>query len=223
VQSLIENLKKIRSELQPYNARLVAVSKLQAVEKIKELFEAGHPDFGENYVQELCEKREQLPATIHWHFIGHLQTNKVKLIIPFASLIHGVDSLKLLREINKQAGKSNHVQAVLIQIYIATEESKFGFSFEEADELFDSAELRNLKHIQVKGLMGMASFSDDMKLVRSEFKKLKKFYDKQKEKNAQMEILSMGMTADYKIALEEGSNMVRIGSAIFGERQKKSG
>lgn len=199
-------------------ATLVAVSKTKPVPDIQELYNLGHRDFGENYVQELVEKYEQLPKDIHWHFIGHLQSNKVKYIAPFVHLIHGVDSINLLKEINKQALKNNRVINCLLQLHIAKEETKFGF---DAHELKQIHELHELKNIKIVGLMGMASFSDDMNLVRSEFKNLKTIfdnYDQQPTSNFQLQTLSMGMSSDYKIALEEGSNMVRIGSLLFGER-----
>ncbi len=221
-----ERYTKVKAALAPYVANLVAVSKLQSIESIKVLYNLGHRDFGENYVQECVEKFENLPKDIRWHFIGHLQSNKVKYISPFIHLIHGVDSLKLLKEINKQALKCDRVQSVLIQIHIANEETKFGFSFEEAEALFNTAELVNLKNIRIEGFMGMASFSEDMNLIRGEFRSLKSSYDQIKRtypENAKyFKFLSMGMTSDYQVALEEGSNLVRIGSAIFGERKKTS-
>ena len=171
----------------------------------------GQRDFGENYVQELVDKEAILPKDIRWHFIGHLQSNKVKYIAPFVHLIHGVDSLALLKEINKQAVKNNRVIDCLLQIHIAKEETKFGFNEHELGQL---TELEELKNVNIAGLMGMASFSDDKALVRSEFAYLKSLFDS----NAQLSILSMGMSGDYTIALEEGSNMVRIGSLLFGER-----
>ncbi len=220
------NLSNILKDLAPYKAELVAVSKMQPASLIQDLYNLGQRDFGENYVQECCEKQIALPSDIRWHFIGHLQSNKVKFIIPFISLIHGVDSFSLLKEINKQAIKLNRVQNVLVQIHIASEETKFGFSYEEATHLFSSPELDNLKNIQVKGFMGMASFTDNMTLVRKEFKELKNYYEDIKKTyptlKSSMQYLSMGMTADYKIALEEGSNLVRIGSALFGARNKTS-
>ncbi len=226
VKSMAENYTGIKNDLLPFRADLVAVSKLQSNESIQALYNLGQRDFGENYVQECCDKFEKLPGDIRWHFIGHLQSNKVKNIIPFIHLIHGVDSLKLLKEINKQAAKINRVQSVLIQIHIAKEESKFGFSFEEAESLFNSSELLSLKNIQIEGLMGMASFSEDMQLVRKEFKSLNKLYIKVKNQFPELtnnfKYLSMGMTSDYKVAIEEGSNLVRIGSALFGERKKTS-
>ena len=200
---------------------LVAVSKTKPVKDILELYQAGQRDFGENYVQELVEKQPQLPAEIRWHFIGHLQSNKVKLIAPFVYLIHGVDSFKLLKEINKQAQKHNRVINVLLQIHISQEETKFGLDETELEALLHDGELLLLTHIKIKGLMGMASFSEDENLVRSEFKSLKYLFDKLKQyeiSNLQPEILSMGMSGDYTWAVEEGSTMVRIGSLIFGAR-----
>lgn len=221
-----ENFYQIKKDLIPNKAELVAVSKLQPVSSIRALYELGQRDFGENYVQECCEKHELLPDDIRWHFIGHLQTNKVKFLSPFISLIHGVDSLKLLSEINKQAKKLDRIQDVLLQIHISQEETKFGFSFDEAWNLIESTEISSLRNIRILGLMGMASFSHNMDLVRKEFKSLSSFYRKLCESKSliskELKYLSMGMTSDYKIALEEGSNMVRIGSALFGERIKSS-
>jgi hypothetical protein len=199
-------------------ATLVAVSKTKPVEDILALYDLGQRDFGENYVQELIEKYDQLPKDIRWHFIGHLQSNKVKFIAPFIHLIHGIDSMKLLTEINKQALKNNRIIDCLLQVHIAKEETKFGFDEHELNKL---PELPELKNIRIVGLMGMASFSDDMHLVRSEFKFLKDLFDQHSKRstfNFQFSTLSMGMSADYSIALEEGSNMVRIGSLLFGER-----
>ena len=224
VKTIEKSYINIIKDLKPFNAKLIAVSKLQSVADIQELYNLGHRDFGENYVQECCEKQEKLPADIHWHFIGHLQSNKVKNISPFINLIQSVDSFKLLKEINKQASKQNRIQDVLIQIHIAMEETKFGFSIEEAEDLFESKELENLTNIKIKGFMAMASFSEDKNLIRKEFSQLKAFNEKICNKYAayskQLKLLSMGMTSDYQIALEEGSNMVRIGSALFGERKK---
>ena len=221
-----ENYKQIIKEIKSYNASLVAVSKLQEVSRIKVLYGLGQRNFGENYVQECLDKQANLPDDISWHFIGHLQSKKVKQIIPFITLIHGVDSLKLLQEINKQASKQNKRQAVLIQIHIAKEESKYGFSYDEAYGLFSSSDINTLANIEIKGLMGMASFTDDIDLIREEFRGLKAFFDEIKNKypyiGENMEYLSMGMTSDYIIALEEGSNLIRIGSAIFGERKNSS-
>ena len=212
-----EKYQEIINELNG-KATLVAVSKTKPIEDIQALYDLGHRDFGENYVQELVDKEAQLPKDIHWHFIGHLQSNKVKYIAPFIHLIHGIDSQKLLTEINKQALKNNRVIDCLLQVYIAKEETKFGF---DEHELFELHELHELKNIRIAGFMGMASFSDNMELVRGEFKYLKDLFDKYaqpKTLNTKLKTLSMGMSADYKIALEEGSNMVRIGSLLFGER-----
>lgn len=212
-----ENYQKIVQELKD-KATLVAVSKTKPASDIQELYNMGQRDFGENYVQELVDKYEQLPKDIRWHFIGHLQSNKVKYIAPFVHLIHGVDSFNLLKEINKQAAKHNRIIDCLLQIHIAKEETKFGFDEHELSEL---PQLSELKNIRVTGLMGMASFSDDMTLVRSEFKNLKNIFNANAPLSTfdfQLSIVSMGMSGDYKIALEEGSNMVRIGSLLFGER-----
>ena len=208
----------LKSELDAKNITLVAVSKTKPVEDIKELYNLGHRDFAENYVQELVEKYEQLPKDIRWHFIGHLQSNKVKQITPFVQLIHSVDSLKLLKEINKQAEKNNRVIDCLLEVYIAQEETKFGLDEAELNEILitNSSELHELKNVKVVGLMGMASFTDDISKVRDEFRFLKTVYDRQ----APFTILSMGMSTDYKIAIEEGSNMTRIGSLLVGERTK---
>jgi len=226
VQIQEENYNQIIKLSKSYNASLVAVSKLQELSRIEELYGLGQRNFGENYVQECLDKQSKLPDDISWHFIGHLQSKKVKQIIPFITLIHGVDSLKLLQEVNKQAGNQNKRQAVLIQIHIAQEETKYGFSYDEARELFASLEIKNLANIEIKGLMGMASFTENAELIRKEFRGLKTFFDEIMNKypgiGKNMEYLSMGMTSDYKIALEEGSNLIRIGSAIFGERKNSS-
>lgn len=203
---------------------LVAVSKTKPVEAIKELYDLGHRDFGENYVQELVNKQQQLPNDIRWHFIGHLQTNKVKYITSLVHLVHGIDSFKLLKEVNKQAKKINRVVDVLLQVHIAEEETKFGFDEKEVHELLttNSNELHELKNVSIKGLMGMASFTDDHEKVRKEFKFLKSLFDKYAQlqtSNFKLQTLSMGMSGDYTLAIEEGSTMVRIGSLIFGERQ----
>ncbi len=211
--------KKIKDELEPKQVKLVAVSKTKSVEDIIELYNQAQKDFGENYVQELTTKYEQLPKDIRWHFIGHLQSNKVKLIAPFISLIQSVDSKKLLTEIDKQAKKNNRVIDCLLQIHIAQEETKFGFDENELHKLFD--ENFKYENIRITGLMGMASFTDHLEKVKNEFKKLKALFDKYAQLsilNYQFSILSMGMSADYKIAIEEGSNMVRIGSLLFGKR-----
>lgn len=206
----------ISKELAATNTTLIAVSKTKPAADIKELFQLGQRDFGENYVQELLEKAAQLPADIRWHFIGHLQTNKVKLIVPFVQLIHGVDSLKLLKEINKEAAKCNRVVDCLLQVHIAQEETKFGLNEAELAETMASAAELKLKNVNVIGLMGMASFTTDMDNVRKEFRQLKSIF----EQYPVFTTLSMGMSSDYQIAVEEGSTMVRIGSLLFGERSK---
>lgn len=219
--SIKNNINNIGKDIPP-NVRLIAVSKTNPVEKIKEAYDAGQRVFGENKVQELTPKYEALPKDIEWHMIGHVQTNKVKYIAPFVHLIHAVDSANLLDEINKQARKVDRKLSCLLQLHIAREESKFGFSEEEVVELLQSSSLKHWENIQVEGLMGMATFTEDLQLVRSEFRGLKNFFDKLKSEKLppqfQMKELSMGMSGDYKIAIEEGSTMVRVGSAIFGER-----
>ncbi len=205
-----EKYKSIIAELAG-KATLVAVSKTKPVEDIQSLYDLGQRDFGENYVQELVDKADRLPKDIRWHFIGHLQSNKVKYIAPFVHLIHGVDSVGLLKEINKQGAKINRIIPCLLQVHIASEETKFGF--DEAD-LKQLPPPQELKHTAVLGLMGMASFTNDLSQVRKEFAYLQSLY----AAHAEYSILSMGMSGDYKIALEEGSNMVRIGSLLFGER-----
>jgi PLP dependent protein len=199
--------------------QLIAVSKTKPIEDIQALYDLKQRDFGENYVQELVDKYETLPKDIRWHFIGHLQSNKVKYIAPFVHLIHGVDSLSLLKEINKQGLKNNRIIDCLLQVHIAKEETKFGFDTNELGELH---ELHELKNVHIIGLMGMASFSTDENLVRKEFKNLKDIFDSITQLstiNYQLSTLSMGMSSDYKIAIEEGSNMIRIGSLLFGERK----
>jgi len=212
-----EAYKQLNEELRLLAITLVAVSKTKPVEDILKLYDLGHRDFGENYVQELVEKSDQLPKDIRWHFIGHLQTNKVKSIIPFVYLIHGVDTLKLLKEINKQAEKHSRVIHCLLQIHIAQEETKFGL---DENELF-SLDINQFENVKIVGLMGMASLTDDITKIRVEFKQLKIMYDKLTTLNPQLSTLSMGMSSDYKIAIEEGSNMVRIGSLLFGERNNQ--
>jgi len=221
--SIAENLKEIKSSL-PEHVTLIAVTKTHPVEKLMEVYNAGHKIFGENKVQEICDKYEQLPKDIQWHLIGHLQTNKVKYIAPFVAMIHSVDSLKLLQEINKQALKNNRIIECLLQIYIAREETKFGLSFQEAEELISSNELIKLTNIKIVGLMGMASNTEDTAQIKKEFNSLRLFFEKQKTivtSNFQLSVLSMGMSSDYKIAIEEGSTMIRLGSSIFGERSYK--
>jgi len=211
------NFESIKTQLAENQVTLVAISKTKPVSSIQELYNLGQRDFGENYVQELVEKEALLPKDINWHFIGHLQTNKVKLIAPFVQLIHGVDSLKLLREINKQAEKYNRVIDCLLQVHIAQEETKFGLNEEELQSLVKEYATTEMKNVRVCGLMGMASFSTDIQKVRKEFEYLKKLFDSVPN----FEILSMGMSSDYKTAIEEGSTMVRIGSLLFGEREVK--
>jgi pyridoxal phosphate enzyme (YggS family) len=191
---------------------LVAVSKTKSIEEIRELYNLGQKDFGENYVQELTEKSKALPGDIRWHFIGHLQTNKVRMIVPFVHLIQSVDSSKLLKEINKQAEKQNRECHCLLQVHIAEEETKFGFDETELAEI--SKQVNNYPFVKVLGLMGMASFTENKDKVRSEFQKLKKLFDTIPGAS----ILSMGMSGDFQIAIEEGSNLIRIGTLIFGER-----
>lgn len=215
-----ENYWKISGELKDKDITLVAVSKTKPVEAIQELYDSGHRDFGENYVQELEQKQAQLPKDIRWHFIGHLQSNKIKYIAPFVHLIHGIDSFKLLKEVDKQAKKINRTIDVLLQVHIAQEETKFGFDENELHELMNTdsgGELHELKNVSVCGLMGMASFSDDKQKVRKEFQHLKSLFDKFSILHSSFSILSMGMSSDYTIAIEEGSTMVRIGSLIFGD------
>ena len=218
----------IIAELTPKQVTLVAVSKIRTASDIMELYNLGQRDFGENYVQELVDKATQLPKDIRWHFIGHLQSNKVKYIAPFVHLIHGVDSFNLLKEINKQGAKSGRIIDILLQVHIAEEETKFGLDEEEANEIISkyanprltAGQVVQMPHARVCGLMGMASFSEDMEKVRAEFRHLKSILDNQRLRTPDSELLtlSMGMSADYKIAIEEGSTMVRIGSILFGMR-----
>jgi len=215
------NINNLRQGIPP-NCRLIAVSKTNPVEKIKEAYDAGQRAFGENRVQELIPKFEALPKDIEWHMIGHMQSNKVKYVAPFIHLIHSVDSYNLLEEINKQATKIKRTISCLLQIHIAEEESKFGFSEQEAFDVLHAESIKKFNHVAIVGLMGMATFTDDKNQVRKEFKGLKTFFEKLKgpnlPSNVLMKELSMGMSGDYQIALEEGSTMVRVGSAIFGER-----
>jgi PLP dependent protein len=215
--------RELRNQLEEQKVVLVAVSKTKPVEAVQDLYDLGHRDFGENYVQELVDKHSQLPSDIHWHFIGHLQTNKVKYIAPFVHLVHGVDSFKLLKEINKQGAKANRVIDVLLQVHIAQEETKFGFDSSELEALFDAQkeELEGLTHVRIVGFMGMASFTEKEAQVREEFRSLKNVFNHYKGQalsNTHFAILSMGMSGDYTVAVEEGSTMVRIGSLIFGAR-----
>lgn len=215
-----ENIKKLNSQL-PENVRLVAVSKFKPKEMLLEAYDFGFRSFGENYVQELVDKYEALPKDIEWHFIGHLQTNKVKYIAPFVSLIHSVDSFKLLQEINKQAAKNGRVISCLIQIFIAKEDTKTGMEIEEFEKMLTSEEFSALKNIKVIGLMGMSTFTENLDLVREEFKSLKDLFEKAKSNktdNFDLKEISMGMSGDWPLAIEEGSTMIRVGSAIFGAR-----
>ncbi len=216
----IEKYKKIRTDLMGKQVTLVAVSKTKPNEDIQALYDLGQRDFGENYVQELVDKHAALPKGIHWHFIGHLQSNKVKYIAPFVHLIHGVDSLKLLQEINKQAAKSGRKIDCLLQVHIAQEETKFGM--DEAELGVARSSMAELPNVRILGMMGMASFSEDLQKVRGEFHYLKTLYTKYNELgivSSELRILSMGMSGDYTIAIEEGSTMVRIGSLLFGARE----
>ncbi|MBC7124654.1 MAG: YggS family pyridoxal phosphate-dependent enzyme [Bacteroidales bacterium] len=219
--SIPEQLEKIKNEL-PQHVKLIAVSKTHPVSVIMEAYNAGHKTFGENRVQELISKYDEMPKDIEWHLIGHLQTNKVKYIAPFVSLIHSVDSLKLLSVIDKEAQKCNRVIDCLLQVYIASEETKFGLSADELHELLQNPEFKQLQNVRVCGLMGMATFTDNMEQVRMEFRFLKKLFNEVKQTYFQnqpwFKELSMGMSSDYRIAIEEGSTMVRIGSNIFGHR-----
>ncbi|MCL6259938.1 YggS family pyridoxal phosphate-dependent enzyme [Aquiflexum sp. TKW24L] len=223
--SIKENLLSLKNTFVNPHCLLVAVSKTHSIDAIKQAYDLGVRDFGENKVQEVEEKQAQLPKDIRWHFIGHLQTNKVKSIAPFIYLIHGVDSLKLLTEINKQAIKCGKVINCLLQIYIAKEESKFGLDINELDELVQSEAIKSLTNVKIVGLMGMATFTDNENMVREEFKNLKSIFERLKTKelpaNFDLKEISMGMSGDYILAQEEGSTMIRIGTAIFGEREYK--
>lgn len=216
-----QNLTELKEQL-PAHVRLVAVSKTYAAEKVKEAYDTGHRVFGENRAQELIEKQPKLPVDIEWHFIGHLQSNKVKYIAPYVSMIQSVDSMKLLSEINKEALKNNRIIDCLLEMHIAQEASKYGLNCTEVVSIITSEETKKLNNIRICGVMGMATFTDDLSIVRNEFKTLKKYFDQIKsmyfkEVDAFKEI-SMGMSGDYRIAIEEGSTMIRIGTAIFGER-----
>ncbi|MFN8336139.1 MAG: YggS family pyridoxal phosphate-dependent enzyme [Cyclobacteriaceae bacterium] len=218
--SIKNNIEKFTQTL-PKGCRLIAVSKTQPVEKILEAYEAGQRLFGENKIQELTAKYESLPNDIEWHMIGHVQSNKVKYMAPFVHLIHSVDSLKLLAEIDRQAKKVNRTISCLLQIHIATEETKFGFSESEVLETLQSDQFKSLANVRILGLMGMATLTDDQAQIRKEFKSLKTLFEKIKSfqiPNVAMQELSMGMSSDYQIAIEEGSTFIRVGTAIFGER-----
>ncbi|MBE9464097.1 YggS family pyridoxal phosphate-dependent enzyme [Dyadobacter subterraneus] len=217
---IAQNIKQIEDQLQQ-KARLIAVTKTKPVEVLEETYQAGFRRFGENKVQEMTAKYEVLPKDIEWHMIGHLQSNKVKYMAPYVAMIHSVDNFKLLKEINKEAAKNNRVIDCLLQIFIAEEETKFGLSDEEAKEILESGDLVSLTNIRIVGLMGMASNSDDEEKVRLEFRHLKTLFDSFKvyeKANIEMREISMGMSGDFLLAVEEGSTLVRVGSAIFGAR-----
>lgn len=220
---LTESYRKVLADASAKGATLIAVSKTKPVSDIEALYAEGHLDFGENYVQELTEKQQHLPEDIRWHFIGHLQSNKVKYIAPFVFMIHGVDSLKLLREINKQGAKLTRKINCLLQLYVANEETKFGLDEKEAHELLRQVrESGELEFVQIRGVMAMASFTDNMEQVRNEFRKVKMIFDDLKQEyfpgQDDFSVISMGMSSDYAAALDEGSTMIRVGSLIFGER-----
>ena len=218
---IMDFYRQLQDELMASGVTLVAVSKIQPIEKIQRLYDLGHRDFGENYVQELIEKAASLPGDIRWHFIGHLQSNKVKSVIPVAHLIQGIDSLKLLKEIDKQAGKAARKVNCLLQVFIAEEETKFGLDENELAAIMGQQE--SFGNVNISGLMGMASFSDDEAKVAREFARLKKLSDQYSSQfsGEQAPILSMGMSGDYQLAIHNGSNMVRIGSLLFGARPKQ--
>lgn len=212
-----KNLDEIKASISE-DVTLVAVSKTKPISDIQEAYDAGHRIFGENKIQEMVVKYEALPKDIQWHMIGHLQSNKVKYMAHFVDLIHGVDSLKTLKEINKQALKHNRIINCLLQVRIAKEETKFGLTFDTILEILNSEEFQNLTNIKVVGLMGMATFTDDKEVLKEEFSSLKTLFEQLKIQNTEVKILSMGMSGDYKIAIENGSNMIRVGSSIFGAR-----
>ena len=217
--SIVGNITKINGVLENTPCKLVAVTKTRTVNELQEVYNAGLRIFGENRVQEMQEKYSQLPTDIQWHLIGHLQSNKVKYIAPYVTLIHSVDSLELLQEINKQAFKNNRIIDCLLQVYIATEETKFGLDITELESILESDQIKSLNNIKIIGLMGMASNTDDQTQIRTEFKSLKNIFDKLvmkfKSSNVELKEISMGMSGDYEIAIEEGSTLIRVGSAIF--------
>ncbi len=218
--SIKQNLQKIKSEL-PEHVILVAVSKTKPLSDILEAYNAGQHVFGENKIQEMVDKHEELPKDIEWHMIGHVQRNKVKYMAEFVSLIHGVDNFKLLKEINKQAKKHDRNIDCLLQIKIASEDSKFGMTAEEASDILQTKEFSELQNLSVKGVMGMATFTDDTNQIKEEFKYLKQVFEDLKllkTKNSQLQTISMGMSGDYQLAIECGSTMIRVGSSIFGAR-----
>jgi PLP dependent protein len=219
--SIAQNIQDI-TNLLPEEVTLVAVSKTKPVETLLEAYKAGQRHFGENKVQEMNEKQEALPADIHWHLIGHLQSNKVKFIAPYVHLIHSVDSLKLLQEIDKQAKKNQRIIDCLLQFHIAEEETKFGLSIQEAEELISSQAYAELKNVRIVGIMGMATFTEDQQQIRKEFRQLKQYFEHIKTKHfassPYFKEISMGMSSDYLLAIEEGSTLIRVGSSIFGGR-----
>lgn len=217
MMDIAENIKKLKEELGE-GITLVAISKTKSNKDILAAYNAGQRIFGENKIQEMTEKQEALPGDIEWHMVGHVQRNKVKYMAPYVSLVHAVDSLKLLKELNKEAKKNDRTINCLLQIKIAEEESKFGINAAEAREILDSEAFSKFSNVKVTGLMGMATFTEDMEQVRREFSHLKTVFDDLKQEHPNLEKLSMGMSGDYKVAIECGSNMVRIGSSIFGER-----
>jgi hypothetical protein len=218
---IAENILKLRSSI-PENVCLVAISKKRSEEEILEAYKAGQLDFGENKVQELVSKANSLPADIRWHLVGHLQSNKVKSVVPFIHLIHAVDSLKLLSEINREAVRNNKVVHCLLQFYIASEETKFGLSLEEGIDILESGDFKIMHNINISGVMGMASFTEDQQKVRAEFKELMRIFRLLKDRffinSPSFRELSMGMSGDFPVAIEEGSTMVRLGTIIFGDR-----
>lgn len=217
-----DNINRFKSSISDTPCKLVAISKTKPSSDILEAYEAGQRLFGENKVQELTSKYEELPKDIEWHMVGHLQRNKVKYMAPFVNLIHSIDSLKLLKEVNKQADKANRTINCLLQVHIAEESTKFGFDLAEIPDVIQSDELKSFDHIQVVGLMGMATFTEDETQIKREFTSLRKLFDQLKSQslpdNVKMSELSMGMSGDYPLALECGSTMIRVGSSIFGER-----
>jgi len=220
--SIADNIKTLKKETAPIHVKLVVVSKTKPVEEVQEAYDAGQRLFGENLVQELVEKYETLPKDIQWHLIGHLQSNKVKYIAPFISMIQSVDSLKLLEEINKHAVKNQRVIDCLLQVHIADEETKFGLDFDEIIALLRSEEFSLIKNVRIRGLMGIATNTENAKQIKDEFYELRTFFDGIKQsffrKDDAFDTLSMGMSSDYKIAIEQGSTMVRLGSTVFGQR-----
>jgi len=223
--TLMKNLEFFNSALKGTGCKLIAVSKTKPVEMLEAAYQAGIRIFGENKVQEMADKYNILPQDIEWHMIGHLQTNKVKYIAPFVSMIHSVDSLKVLKEINKRAAQNDRVIDCLFQIHIAEEDTKFGLNENELFEMIESDTFKNMKNVRMKGLMGMATFTDNLEQVKNEFASLRNLFNKTGSKyvadNLDFTEISMGMSNDYQIAIKEGSTMIRVGSLIFGEREKK--